>query len=80
MRKKNARYVVNHPDGWAVKAENAKQASSLHDTQDQARLAAKEIVRNLGGGEVLVQGKNGQWRVSDTVAPGNDPPSRKDRT
>ena len=80
MRKKNYRYVVNHPDGWAVKAPESERASSVHDTQDEARAAAKATVRNLGGGEVLIQGKNGQWRVSDTVAPGNDPPSRKDRT
>jgi len=75
----NNRFVVKHPDGWAVKAPGADRASSLHRTQREAELAAKRIVQNAGGGEVRIQGRDGKWRDSDTVAPGNDPFPPKDK-
>ena len=75
----NNRYVVNHPNGWAVKAGGATRASSVHSTQRDAEIAAKQIVHNLGGGEVSIQGRNGQFRDSDTVAPGNDPNPPRDK-
>ncbi|MEQ1792964.1 MAG: DUF2188 domain-containing protein [Nitrospira sp.] len=77
--RKNDRYVVNHDNGWAVKKSGAERSSSLHDTQRAAERAAKEIVSNLGGGEVRIQGTDGKWRDSDTVAPGNDPFPPRDR-
>jgi len=73
MPGKNDRYVVNHPDGWAVKKPHAERASGVYPTQREAEREAKQIVTNLGGGEVRIQGRNGAWRDSDTVAPGNDP-------
>jgi Uncharacterized protein conserved in bacteria (DUF2188) len=75
----NDRYVVKHPDGWAVKKAHAERASEVTQTQKAAEIRAKEIVSNLGGGEVRIQGKNGRWRDSDTVAPGNDPSSSVDK-
>ena len=77
MSKKD-RYVVNHPDGWAVKGAGQK-ASAIYETQRDAEKAAKQIVGNLGGGEVRIQGRDGKWRDSDTVSPGNDafPPRDK---
>lgn len=48
------RYVTKHPDGWAVKAPNAGHASSVHTMQRAAEKAAKQTVRNLGGGEVRI--------------------------
>lgn len=69
-----SRHVVPHPGGgWDVKAPNAKRASSHHDTQKQAERRAKEIVRNLGGGEVRIHGEDGRIRDSDTVSPAKDP-------
>jgi uncharacterized protein YdaT len=86
MSKKNGndgsrleRDVVRHPDGWAVKAPGAERASSIHETQAEAERRAKEIVHNLGGGEVRIQGRDGRWRDSDTVAPGNDPSPPRDK-
>lgn len=79
MGKNNDRYVVKHEDGWAVKKPGADRASSIHDTQRAAEQAAKEIVSNMGGGEVRIQGRDGQWRDSDTVPPGNDPVPPRDR-
>jgi len=73
------RYVVKHPKGWAVKKPHAEKASDILPTQKEAEGRAKEIVSNLGGGEVRIQGLNGRWRDSDTVAPGNDPNPPKDQ-
>lgn len=73
------RYVTKHPRGWAVKAPGAHRASSIHGTQRGAELVAKRIVANRGGGEVRIQGRNGRWRDSDTVPPGNDPNPPSDR-
>lgn len=79
MAKNNDRYVVKHDEGWAVKKPGADRASSIHDTQSEAERAAKDIVSNQGGGEVRIQGRNGQWRDSDTVPPGNDPMPPRDK-
>lgn len=76
---KNDRYVTKHPDGWAVKGAGAKRASGVFDTQREAETRAKGIVGNLGGGEVRIQGRNGRFRDSDTVAPGNDPFPPRDK-
>jgi len=74
MANRNDRYVVKHPDGgWAVKGPHSDRASGVFDIQRDAIDRAKEIVGGLGGGEVRIQGRDGQWRDSDTVAPGNDP-------
>ncbi|NKB17353.1 MAG: DUF2188 domain-containing protein [Pseudanabaena sp. CRU_2_10] len=78
MSSENDRYVVKHPDGWAVKKSHAERASEIYDTQRQAEIRAKEIVSNLGGGEVRIQGSNGRWRDSDTVSPTNDPNPPRD--
>jgi hypothetical protein len=77
---KNNRHVVPNPGGgWDVKAPGAARASSHHDTQAQAERAAKDIVRNQGGGEVRIHRPSGQIRDSDTVGPGNDPNPPRDR-
>ena len=75
----NERHVVKNPDsGWDVKAPGASRASSHHDTQAHAESGAKEIVGNLGGGEVVIHGRDGRIRDSDTVPPGNDPNPPRD--
>ena len=80
MGKSNNRHVVPNPDGgWDVKAPGSKRSSSHSTTQAEAERRAKEIVRNLGGGEVRVHGRDGRIRDSDTVAPGNDPTPPTDR-
>jgi hypothetical protein len=41
-------------------------------TQAEAIDRGHEIVRNVGGGELIVQGRDGEIRDKITVAPGND--------
>jgi Uncharacterized protein conserved in bacteria (DUF2188) len=78
MMTKNDRYVVKHGDAWAVKKPNAQRSSGNFDTQAEAEKYAKGVVKNLGGGEVRIQDRHGNWRDSDTVAPGNDPNPPRD--
>ena len=74
MSKPSNRHVVPDPEGgWNVKAPNAQRASAHARTQAQAERRAKEIVGNLGGGEVVIHRPDGRIRDSDTVPPGNDP-------
>ena len=72
-------YVTKHPKGWAVKAPGGKRASSVHETRREVETSDKRTVGNLGGGEVRIQGRDGRWRDSDTVPPGNDPNPPRDR-
>ena len=74
MSKPNRRHVVPDPaGGWNVKAPNSQRASAHASTQAEAERRAKEIVGNLGGGEVVIHRPDGTIRDSDTVSPGNDP-------
>lgn len=80
MSKDSDRHVV--PDGnggWDVKKPGADRSSGNFPTQKEGQDRAREIVKNLGGGEVVTHGRDGKIRDSDTVPPGNDPFPPKDR-
>lgn len=80
MMGENDRHVVKNPKGnWEVKGGGAKRASATEKTQAAAEKTAKKIVRNAGGGEVIIHGRDGKIRDKDTVAPGNDPNPPKDK-
>lgn len=79
MSKPQDRTISKRPDGtWANKRNDAGKASSVHDTQQAAIEAARHMLQNQGGGELTVQGRDGQFRSKDTIAPGNDPMPPKD--
>jgi uncharacterized protein YdaT len=79
VSKNNRRHVVPNQDGgWDVRAPGAQRASTHEQTQADAVRRAREIVGNTGGGEVVIHGRNGQIRDSDTIAPGNDPNPPRD--
>jgi len=62
----NDRYVVPRPgEGWAVEKKNHERASAVTRTQQEAITRAKEITENLGGGEVRVQNRHGQFREGE---------------
>jgi hypothetical protein len=79
MATKRRHVVPNPKGGWDVRAPNAKRASSHHRTQTAAEKAAKTIVANIGGGEVVIHGRDGRIRDADTVPPGNDPFPPRDK-
>lgn len=76
---RNDRFVVRHGSDWAVKKAGDATPESVHRKQSDAERQAKETVRDLGGGEVRIQGRDSKWRDSDTVAPGRDPFPPRDK-
>lgn len=78
---RNERHVEPDPNGggWDITAPGASRRSGHEDTQAAAINRAREIVGNSGGGEVVIHGRNGKIRDSDTVFPGNDPNPPRDR-
>jgi uncharacterized protein DUF2188 len=80
MGKDRDRVVSPRSDGqWANKRNDADKASTLHPTQRAAEQAAKEMLKNQGGGELTTLGRDGKIRSKDTIAPGNDPNPPRDR-
>ena len=74
MSNDNRRHVVpSDKGGWDVKAPGARRASAHAATQEAAQDRARQIVRNIGGGEVVTHNRDGKIRDSDTIKPGNDP-------
>lgn len=70
----------NGQSGWNVQKEGGQKASAVVGTQKAAEQIAKQLSSNSGGGEVRIHKPNGgPIRDSDTVRPGNDPRSVKDR-
>lgn len=74
----NKRVVQQRPDGkHEVRAPGAPRASAVTRTQGEGIDRAREILANDGGGELQVRGRDGTFRKQDTIAPGNDPRSRR---
>ena len=63
-------HVVPHEDDWAVKGEGNQRATSVHNTQQQAIDAAREIARNQQS-ELIIHRPNG--RIRDKDSHGQDP-------
>ena len=79
MGKGRDRTVSRRSDrSWVNKRNDASKASSLHRTQKEAEAAAREMLKNQGGGELTTKGVDGKIRSKDTIAPGNDPNPPKD--
>jgi uncharacterized protein YdaU (DUF1376 family) len=80
MSKDRDRTVYRRDDDkWVNKRNDADKASSVHDTQKDAIEAAKQMLKNQGGGELTTKGTDGKIRSKDTIPPGNDPNPPKDR-
>ena len=75
LNKKPGRDVSPSPKrgGWDITKPGAERVSAHTKTQLQAEHRAKRIVRQEGGGEVRIHGRDGRIRDSDTVAPAHDP-------
>jgi hypothetical protein len=55
---------VKRPQGWAVVKEDHERARAVTQTQREA-IDRAEITHNLGGGEVRIQNRHGQFREGD---------------
>lgn len=72
--KPNRRDVTPNPNGgWDVRKPDGQRASSHHGTQREAIAAGRQNLRNQGGGELRIKGRDGRVREQDTVPKGNDP-------
>jgi len=63
---------------WINKRIDSDRASSRHDKQGDAVVTANEMLRNQGGGELIIKGRDGLIRSKDTIA-SNDPLPPRDR-
>lgn len=80
MSKNQDRMVYRRADGnWVNKRNDSERSSSVHSTQKVAEDAAREMLRNQGGGELVTKGRDGKIRSKDTIPPGNDPCPPRDR-
>ena len=80
MSKDRDRTIYRREDGqWVNKRNDTDKASSVHNTQKEAEQAAKEMLKNQGGGELTIKGLDGLFRSKDTISPGNDPNPPKDK-
>ena len=71
---RNERHVVpNENGGWDVRAPGASRASAHLERQDEAVDRARQILRNEGGGELVIHDQQGRIREKDTVGPASDP-------
>ena len=70
--KLKSRHVVQKSDSSAIKAPKSGRASSIPSTQKEAIEAAKQMLKDQGGGEVRVHGTDGRIREGINVKPGND--------
>lgn len=76
----NDRTVQQRPDGdWEVVREKHQRPSAVEPTQREAIDRGREIVRGAGGGELRIKGRDGRYRDSDTIPPGNESDYRDQR-
>jgi len=71
------RIVQQRPDGrWETVKPHHQRASAITDTQRQAEDRGREILRNIGGGELTTKGRDGKIRESDSVRRGHREPPK----
>lgn len=74
MANNHNRTVYQRDDGsWVNKRNDADRASSVHETQKEAEQAAREMLKNQGGGELSIMGLDGKIRSKHTISPAKDP-------
>jgi hypothetical protein len=73
MVKQKQNHVTPRGNGWAfIKAGNIR-ATSLHETQQDAFEAARTDAKLHGDTEVIIHGRNGKIRESNTYYRCDDP-------
>lgn len=69
----NKRIVGPKPDGKGWQNVDPGVSTTSHRTQENAIKQAGKDLRRTGGGERIVQGRDGQIRAKDTIPPARDP-------
>jgi hypothetical protein len=77
---KNAKvHVIPATGGWTIKSNSGKHAL-VYKKKSEAETAARKIVKNKGGGEVFIHGRDGRIMDADSIGKGHvgraikDPP------
>lgn len=65
-------HVVPAGDGWGYKHEGEDALAGTFPTQDEAERAAKAHARDHGDWEVVIHGRDGRIRDSDTIDPAHE--------
>lgn len=66
----------NDKGEWVNKRNDADCVSSKHSQQKAAENAARDLLKNQGGGELTTLGRDGKIRSKNTIAPGNESKKR----
>ncbi|SFN90228.1 hypothetical protein SAMN05660284_02480 [Formivibrio citricus] len=66
-------HVVPHQDRWAVKGAGNRRATSVHNSQQQAIDAARNIARNQQS-ELVIHSQDGRIREKDSHGTDYFPP------
>jgi hypothetical protein len=69
-------HVVKTDNGWGVKGAGNSRLTSEHETQQQAIKAAIPIAKNQKS-EVVIHGRDGKIRDTDSYGPDPCPPKDK---
>jgi hypothetical protein len=78
--KPTRRIVQPRPEGgWEVVRPHHERASAVTHTQREAQDRARQIVSNLGVGELTTKGRDSKFRDSDSVRRGHDAPPKDKR-
>ena len=70
---KHNQHVVPHEGTWAVRAEDSSRVTSIHDTQQEAIDAGRQIAQNQAT-ELFIHGRDGRIRERDSHGPDPFPP------
>ncbi len=69
---KNYYISGNRKSGYKARSEGAQRASFVSLKQSEVISKTRSTMRVQGGGELRIQGQNGQFRAADTVPPKKD--------
>ncbi len=64
---KNNYWISPKEGSWKAQREGSNRASGIFDTQGEAEIFARNILRNNNGGELITQNRQGQIRSKDTI-------------
>jgi len=65
-------FVVPQSSAWALREVGDTRASRIYKTQREAVAAARKLLKEKEGGEIVVHGRDGRIRGVDTYALGAD--------
>ena len=66
-------HVVKIKNIWGIRGEGNSRITSLHQTQQQAIIAARKIAKNQKA-ELIIHGRDGKIRDKDSFGPDPCPP------